>query len=359
MATDNIPPPPLLGPIGPNPLETVAPGNLAYVVIVYDKTIGQWKWWDAAFAGWDSLPLGYYRTQANFTDLPMFVYVSSRRGLDGTWLPGLLNPLDSPLAQGADCPDGYGDVQVSELKLPPDPYNHINYWTETLGLTSLCAKLAPTTVLQPSCPPGTIWDPTTETCKAVIIPIIPVQPPAPPPSPPSPPPPTPPPGTQPQCPPFTMIPDCLPPPPVSDPNSDEVGDGFAQAAYWIQILAIYTMNLYQVVSTLQLGQGGQGGTQDPVTCSQLGSYVNQIRIGLQNIAGAISSAPGSSGTPIDLTPITEALAVIAAAIAARGEEPPVDLSVIEAELAGDPTLQAFIDALIADGVIDPALGQLI
>lgn len=119
MATDNIPAPPLLGPIGVNPIDTIGvAGGAAAVIIIYDRTIGQWKWWDAFFIAWDSYPLGYYRTPANFTDLPMFVYVSSRRGPDGTWLPGLLNPLDSPLAQGADCPDGYGDVPVSEMKLP-------------------------------------------------------------------------------------------------------------------------------------------------------------------------------------------------------------------------------------------------
>ena len=58
-----------------------------------------------------------------------------------------------------------------------------------------------------------------------------------------------------------------------DQALDEVGQGFAGLAYWLEILAIYAMNIFQKGNG---GGSGGGGTPDPVTCTQLTELVQRI-----------------------------------------------------------------------------------
>jgi len=348
MATDNIPPPPFLGPTRTVLIPNVTAGNLAFIVFAYKVERGGWYFYGTSFGGWDSLPLGYYRTQANFADVPMMVVVTSRMSPDGELLPGLLSPQDSPIVQGEDCPDGYGDVPVAELNIQNGAYGALDYWLSSIlgiSLAQLCAQLAVQQV--PTCPEGFTWDPATETCKA--NPIIPIPPPPvcppgyhydvareacvpdnpdiPPPPPTCPPgytwdpitatcQPTTPPATPTPCPPFTQLPDCLPTPPASDPDLDEVGDLTEQLAYWLEIQSIYLMNLFEVIKKMQPSGGtGTGGNSDPVTCTQLTAQVKLITDALTTIASVIAATSRGGSTPIDLTPITDKLQAIADAIA--------------------------------------------
>lgn len=174
-----------------------------------------------------------------------------------------------------------------------------------------------------------------------------------------PPPPPPPPPSPPPCPPFIGQPDCLPQQPASSPDQDEVGDGFAQVAYWLQIQATWVMNIYEWLQSQQPGQGANPQPSDPVTCTQLTLQVLKVTSGLAAIAQAIAALqPGGSAAP-DFTAVVQAIEDVAKAIAAVAPGAPVDLTIIEAELAGDPTLQAFIDQLVADGLVAADIGQLI
>lgn len=359
MATDNIPPPPILGPQPTFPVSTVPPGALSFVVFTYELDKGGWTQYGASFADWDALPLGYYRTQANYPGIPMFVYVSSRHDPGGVWLGAVIAPQDSPTVQGADCPDGYGDVPVSELNLPSGVEGNLAPWLVGDHLAQLCAVLA--VIKVPTCPPGFTWDPVTETCKANPIITIPICPAGyhydltlqicVPDVPDHPPPPTCPPGytwdpvsqtcqptTPPQgpppCPPFTTLPDCLPTPPPSDPDQDEVGDLAVQLAYWLEIGAIYLMNLFEVIKKFQPGAGGgTGANPDPVTCTQLTSQISRITDALTAIASVLATVGGTGGTAPDLTTVVQGLKAIADAITAQGTP------------AADPNVKRIADTL--------------
>jgi hypothetical protein len=120
--------------------------------------------------------------------------------------------------------------------------------------------------------------------------------------PPSVPPPTPAP-VAPPCPPFTAFPDCLPQPGAPDQALDEVGQGFAGLAYWLQILAIYAMNLFQKGGAQSVPNGT---TTDPVTCTQLTGLFNQLITAIGTIS--VNVPPG---TAPDLAPLVTALEAIA------------------------------------------------
>jgi hypothetical protein len=132
--------------------------------------------------------------------------------------------------------------------------------------------------------------------------------------------------TAPPCPPFQAIPDCLPQPGAPDQALDEMGQGFAGVAYWLEIIALYLMNIFQK------GPGAgtvTGGTPDPVTCAQLTALFDKLTAAIGSIS--INVPPG---TPPDLTPLVTPLDAIDA-----------DLKAIAARLeAGDPTLDEWLNA---------------
>lgn len=119
-------------------------------------------------------------------------------------------------------------------------------------------------------------------------------------------PPAPPGPTAPPCPPFQGIPDCLPQPAAFDLNLDEMGNGFAGVAYWLQVIAIYLMNIFQK------GPGAgtvTGGNADPVTCTQLTGLFGQLVTAIGSIN--VNVPPGESP---DFTPIVNALQAIDTAL---------------------------------------------
>lgn len=119
-------------------------------------------------------------------------------------------------------------------------------------------------------------------------------------------PPSPPGPTAPPCPPFQAMPTCLPQPGAPDQELDEIGQGFAGVAYWLEIIAIWLMNLYEK----GIGGGGpEGAPADPVTCTQLTGLFKQ----LTDAIAAINSG-GSNAPPPDLSEIATALEQIATSL---------------------------------------------
>jgi len=128
--------------------------------------------------------------------------------------------------------------------------------------------------------------------------------------------------------------------------------------------------LEQIQVNLGAGCNCSGGGGSTVDLSMVVTALNAILKTLQ----------GFKGVTIDLTPIVDAIDKVIAALAGDDDccatidadlkainstlgtlkpPPATDLTKLEQELAGDPTLKAFIDQLIADGAIAPAIGQLI
>jgi len=179
-----------------------------------------------------------------------------------------------------------------------------------------------------------------------------------PPSPTPPPPPPPPPpggGQQGPCPPYSSLPGCLPAPPGYDTSTDEPDNGFTQVGYWLSIIAIYMMNLFEAIEEIEI-PGAQPGNSDPVTCTQLTAQVALINAQLTAIATAIGAIAPSAPTPTDLTAVVAALNAIAAAIAAQPAQQPIDLSHLNAwadmEVSNQAAALAF-DA--ADSALDAEL----
>jgi hypothetical protein len=172
-------------------------------------------------------------------------------------------------------------------------------------------------------------------------------------------PPAPPGPAAPPCPPFQTLPDCLPQPGAPDQALDEIGQGFAGVAYWLQIISIYLMNIFQKGASAGTGNGGNA---DPVTCAQLTGLFDQLITAI----GTVNTG-GTAAPPPDLSSVVTALGAIAAAIGATPTTPtappPVDLSAIVAQLTQANTLQdvpaGVLKALQALAPVDPvAFGQL-
>lgn len=137
-----------------------------------------------------------------------------------------------------------------------------------------------------------------------INPQPPPNPPGQPPPPPNPIPPTIPPGPAP-CPPYVELPDCLPAAPQPDPDLDEVGDAAASAAYWLMVIAIYMMNMYQA----GIGSGTSTGSgTDCACCQQVVTALDAIATALGNAAAPVVNVSADVQPIVDaITAQTEAL----------------------------------------------------
>jgi len=134
-------------------------------------------------------------------------------------------------------------------------------------------------------------------------------------------------GGQPTCPPYTELPDCLQAPGAVDQSLDEVGQGFAGVAYWLQILTIYVMNIFQAGAGGMLPQPpgtpvpNPSPAADPVTCTQLTGLFDQLITAIGAITITVPPPPPPPGPPppIDLTAIDADLKAIAAALSSGGD----------------------------------------
>lgn len=168
----------------------------------------------------------------------------------------------------------------------------------------------------PICPAGFTWDDQLKQCVA---------------NPNSPPPPPPPPGNPAPCPPFTALPTCLPAAPGADPDQDEVGNSAIPIAYWLSIIAIYAMNLFQSITT----QTSSGEPADPVTCTQLTAQVALITAQLEAITTAITNLvqPGASNP--EPPPVVNVTVEPAPIVIEPGSSTPADLSHLNAAADAD------------------------
>lgn len=164
----------------------------------------------------------------------------------------------------------------------------------------------------PICPPGFTWDDQLQQCVANPV---------------SPPPPPPPPGNPAPCPPFTALPTCLPAAPGADPDQDEVGNSAIPIAYWLSIIAIYAMNLFQSITNQTSG----GQPADPVTCTQLTAQVALITAQLEAITTAITNLvqPGASNP--EPPPVVNVTVEPAPIVIEPGSSTPADLSILDAQ----------------------------
>lgn len=111
------------------------------------------------------------------------------------------------------------------------------------------------------------------------------------------------------CPPYTAIATCLPTPPGTDFNTDEIGNLSLVLSYWMQIFAIYLANIFEKIGSGSGSGNGGSSNSDPVTCTQLTGLINNLIAAI----GAINvNIP--PGTPTDLTPIVQALEAINTAL---------------------------------------------
>lgn len=128
-------------------------------------------------------------------------------------------------------------------------------------------------------------------------------------------------GGQGPCPPFTTLPSCLPSQPATDPSNDTPADLLAALDYWLMIIAIYLMNLFQVANGQPGGGGGNGGSgggggnSDPVTCAQLTALIGNVVTALDAIAAA---EPAGTGAPADPVTCAQLSALFQALIAGMG-----------------------------------------
>ncbi|MGA8295913.1 MAG: hypothetical protein WB770_02600 [Acidimicrobiales bacterium] len=164
--------------------------------------------------------------------------------------------------------------------------------------------------------------------------------------------------TQGPCPPFTELPDCLPQPGAPDQALDEVGQGFAGLAYWLQILAIYAMNLFQKGGAQSVPNGT---TTDPVTCTQLTGLFDQLITAIGAIQITFPLAPPTPPVPptIDLTAIDEDLKAIASALSSGGDTAAAEVKrLADSNDAADALSKSMIEYWTGLGIGDPNVAQL-
>ena len=185
-----------------------------------------------------------------------------------------------------------------------------------LGKIGVRPQPLPVLPQPPICPAGFTWDDQLKQCVA---------------NPNSPPPPPPPPGNPAPCPPFTALPDCLPQAPATDPDLDEIGQGAAAVSFWLEIIAIYAMNLFQSITTQTSG----GEPADPVTCTQLTAQVALITAQLEAITTAITNLvqPGASNP--EPPPVVNVTVEPAPIVIEPGSSTPADLSHLNAAADAD------------------------
>ena len=308
MATLPVPPPPFNGPMTSPTFPVAAPGHCLFFLLNLNPATNKWGASPIEEANWDEWPLGYYTLPSSSPNLPTILVVYARTDPAGDVLPNVLDYPNWTVVNGSpsvtgvstqpqpapapppepQCPPGFVLVPVSVLNplSPPDfewgfPGSGGPDW-----YGEICVPIGPAFTGQlwveqqttttgggsgsgsggggggkkppPKCPPGTVWDPSSETCK----PIVTGQP-------------------------------CIP---VITPYDDTLTSG----------LNCVSENLIVIQQLLQqMGQGGDGELIDPVTCTQLTGLVGQVNALLASIAKSVAAIAAGAGEPVTVNaPVT-------------------------------------------------------
>lgn len=152
----------------------------------------------------------------------------------------------------------------------------------------------------PTCPAGQVWDPTTQQCVPIGTP------------------------TQGPCPPYTQLPSCLPAPPPPGAESDEIGDGFAALSYWLMIIAVYLMNLFQL-GAAGSGSGSGGGSGGGSGCN--------VNVTVEPAAVTIEPIPAPPAPVVNVTVEPAPVTIAPGAVDLSHLNAAADQQVGDAELA--------------------------
>lgn len=164
------------------------------------------------------------------------------------------------------------------------------------------------------------------------------------------------------CPPYTAIATCLPTPPGTDFNTDEIGNLSLVLSYWMQIFAIYLANIYEKLGSGSGSGNGGNSNSDPVTCTQLTGLIDNLIAAIQAISISIPP-PGPTPEPPPAPDLSAVIAQLEALVSAVNQ---FEQCVCNA-LAGTPsgTLvddaqgKAIVDYLNGKGLIDDPLDQVL
>lgn len=324
-----VPPPPVLGPLTIPPSNAAPPGESLWTAYGWNNQTGRWISIQAE-RPWDMFPAGYYASSFYPPGVPVIPSIwdehtvvavcTSRTMPDGTAAPYVLEPPPIGVQPSLECPPGMFLVipLLHDLFGAPAP---------------ACALTTEASLPQNQCPPGTQWDPVTETCKAVVIPppIFPL-----PPGQPLPPPPTTPETGQP------------------DPQGDEITYELCT-----QMWAMTTT----VVDAIQQLQMQQGGSPDPACCDNVVLAIRGVVSSLNSILALLPQLAGTAPPTVTVNaPVTVNVPAQPPATVTVNA-PGTDVSQIVAELKnlvgqGDVD-QVIIDALQQQGLITSADQQVL
>jgi hypothetical protein len=264
----------------PTPLTSPQPnGTVNYQHWFWHADVQQWAGFNYTNAPWDRWPLGYYVTSdtlgyssPNFLDNVQVIVVLARKRPDGSIAPNVLEQPPIDATQSDQCPEHMFLI------------NDETTTDTTLG--GWCAYMVEQPPLKTTdCPPGTIWDPATETCKALPLFVPPI---------------------------YVPPPPVIGPPPITgqpDPEGDEITDNLC-AQMWAQTTAIV-----DAIQQLQL-QNGQGGGNISACCASVVIAIGGVTATLSEIFNLLSTRmPAGGGPPLDLTPIVQQLSLLVTAVA--------------------------------------------
>src|SRR5882672_2699153 len=171
-----IPPPPFLGPLQGDPVGGTYADWVNLYLLRWDESQQNWVTLGWGQHPWDSFPSGYYASEhidadgnVDWGPHSTVIVVAGRSKPDFTPAPFVLE--EPPAAELPDprCPPNMWWTGIG------DPFS-------VIGGVTLCSWLPPPP--KQVCPPGTHWDPATETCVADFVPPPIIFPPTTPPPPP-------------------------------------------------------------------------------------------------------------------------------------------------------------------------------
>ena len=319
---ESLPPPPVLEPLTGITSGATSPDSVVIRIYRWKADEYYWQAIDWFQQGWRFWPAGWYASSHQDADgnvdwgphSTVFL-VLERKDPSGVAQPYVIPDPSSATSQSAQCPPNSG---ITDLH---DPYFG-NY-------DLMCSYVAPPP--PQACPPGTHWDPATETCVAnlVIIPPPIIIPPPPPPD--------------------------SPPPPLSQPDPD--GDEITNT-----LCAQMAANAAAIVAAINnLNTAAPGADQD-ACCKAVVTAIAGISSSIGLIFNLLSSK-GFNVAPVNnFSPAITIDVPAGPAPTVNVNAEPTDISSItkaitDARIQHDAT-DAWLQALINTGAVPPDLATL-